>query len=55
MQQNLSEQYSPDDNRFDLRPFLINPRFTWASKKIDQVVAQCEGKTVKDLDIMTVD
>lgn len=50
-----AEQYSPDDNRFDLRPFLINPRFTWASKKIDQVVAQCEGKTVKDLDIMTVD
>lgn len=22
-----AEQYSPDDNRFDLRPFLINPRF----------------------------
>lgn len=50
-----AEQYSPDDNRFDLRPFLINPRFTWASKKIDQVVAQCEGKTHKDLDIMSVD
>lgn len=50
-----AEQYSPDDNRFDLRPFLINPRFTWASKKIDQVVAQCEGKKDKDLDIMSVD
>lgn len=50
-----AEQYSPDDNRFDLRPFLINPRFTWASKKIDQVVAQCEGKTSADLDIMSVD
>lgn len=50
-----AEQYSPDDNRFDLRPFLINPRFTWASKKIDQVVAQCEGKTVEDLDIMNVE
>lgn len=49
-----AEQYSPDDNRFDLRPFLINPRFAWASKKIDQVVAQCEGKTC-DLDIMSVD
>ncbi|CCF58117.1 hypothetical protein KAFR_0D04690 [Kazachstania africana CBS 2517] len=49
-----AEQYSPDDNRFDLRPFLINPRFTWASKKIDQVVAQCEGKTT-DLDIMSID
>ncbi|CAL9734611.1 hypothetical protein MOSE0_F03202 [Monosporozyma servazzii] len=50
-----AEQYSPDDNRFDLRPFLINPRFTWASKKIDQVVAQCEGKTADDLDIMSVE
>lgn len=35
-----AEQYSPDDNRFDLRPFLINPRFPWASKKIDEVVAE---------------
>ncbi len=33
-----AEQYSPDDNRFDLRPFLINPRFSWASKKIDEIV-----------------
>ncbi|SJM82793.1 Glutamine-dependent NAD(+) synthetase [Zygosaccharomyces bailii] len=50
-----AEQYSPDDNRFDLRPFLINPRFPWAFKKIDQVVAQCEGKTVGNLDVMSVD
>lgn len=50
-----AEQYSPDDNRFDLRPFLINPRFTWASKKIDQVVAQCEGKYMEPLDIMSID
>lgn len=33
-----AEQYSPDDNRFDLRPFLINPRFPIASKNIDKVV-----------------
>ncbi|CAI5756746.1 unnamed protein product [Candida verbasci] len=33
-----AEQYSPDDNRFDLRPFLINPRFPFASKKIDEHV-----------------
>ncbi|EGW33512.1 glutamine-dependent NAD(+) synthetase [Spathaspora passalidarum NRRL Y-27907] len=33
-----AEQYSPDDNRFDLRPFLINPRFPFASKKIDELV-----------------
>ncbi|EDO14834.1 hypothetical protein Kpol_364p6 [Vanderwaltozyma polyspora DSM 70294] len=50
-----AEQYSPDDNRFDLRPFLINPRFNWASKKIDQVVAQCEGKEVPHLDILSID
>lgn len=35
-----AEQYSPDDNRFDLRPFLINPRFSWASKKIDGMVGE---------------
>ncbi|EDK40840.2 conserved hypothetical protein [Meyerozyma guilliermondii ATCC 6260] len=35
-----AEQYSPDDNRFDLRPFLINPRFPWASKQIDEIVAE---------------
>lgn len=33
-----AEQYSPDDNRFDLRPFLINPRFPVASKNIDEYV-----------------
>ena len=49
-----AENYSPDDNRFDLRPFLINPRFTWASKKIDAVVAECENKT-HNLDVLSVD
>lgn len=37
-----AEQYSPDDNRFDLRPFLINPRFPLASKNIDQLVKNIE-------------
>lgn len=32
-----AEAYSPDDNRFDLRPFLIKP-FPWAFRLIDQVV-----------------
>lgn len=49
-----AEQYSPDDNRFDLRPFLINPRFPWASKKIDEVVKQCEGHS-SEIDFMTID
>lgn len=35
-----AEQYSPDDNRFDLRPFLINPHFPLASKNIDEIVAK---------------
>lgn len=44
-----AEQYSPDDNRFDLRPFLINPRFPFASKKIDDLVEKIKEreKTIK--------
>ncbi|OBZ66727.1 Glutamine-dependent NAD(+) synthetase [Grifola frondosa] len=34
-----AEQYSPDDNRFDLRPFLYPSRFPWQFKKIDEVAA----------------
>lgn len=50
-----AEQYLPDDNRFDLRPFLINPRFSWASKKIDMFVAQHEKGALTEGDIMKVD
>ncbi|KAJ3913583.1 hypothetical protein F5877DRAFT_52080 [Lentinula edodes] len=32
-----AESYSPDDNRFDLRPFLYPSRFPWQFKKIDEV------------------
>ncbi|ODQ77256.1 hypothetical protein BABINDRAFT_163755 [Babjeviella inositovora NRRL Y-12698] len=48
-----AEAYSPDDNRFDLRPFLINPRFPWATKKIDKVVAELKKSEPQlvDLDI----
>lgn len=45
-----AEQYSPDDNRFDLRPFLINPRFTFASKKIDEIVENIKSR---EKEIMT--
>ncbi|KAI9457177.1 hypothetical protein HD554DRAFT_2207240 [Boletus coccyginus] len=34
-----AESYSPDDNRFDLRPFLYPSRFPWQFRKIDQVAA----------------
>ncbi|RDB23408.1 Glutamine-dependent NAD(+) synthetase [Hypsizygus marmoreus] len=32
-----AESYSPDDNRFDLRPFLYPSRFPWQFNKIDEV------------------
>ncbi|GJJ11431.1 hypothetical protein Clacol_005664 [Clathrus columnatus] len=34
-----AESYSPDDNRFDLRPFLYPSRFPFQFKKIDAVAA----------------
>ena len=51
-----AEQYSPEDNRFDLRPFLINPRFPVASKNIDEIVAKInERKSDIDPSSLTVD
>lgn len=37
-----AEQYSPDDNRFDLRPFLY-PAFDWVYKKIEATLPTLEG------------
>ncbi|KAH8997827.1 glutamine-dependent NAD synthetase with GAT domain-containing protein [Lactarius hatsudake] len=34
-----AEAYSPDDNRFDMRPFLYPSRFPWQFRKIDEVAA----------------
>ena len=34
-----AENYSPDDNRFDLRPFLQNVRFDAQFAAIDKAVA----------------
>ncbi|KAG0244155.1 glutamine-dependent NAD(+) synthetase [Actinomortierella wolfii] len=34
-----AESYSPDDNRFDLRPFLYNASWAWQFEKIDKTVA----------------
>ncbi|RUO95396.1 hypothetical protein BC936DRAFT_144159 [Jimgerdemannia flammicorona] len=31
-----AESYSPEDNRFDLRPFLYNASWSWQFKRIDQ-------------------
>ena len=38
-----AEQYSPDDNRFDLRPFLY-PSFTWPYKKMMESVEAFEKR-----------
>ncbi|EEP78065.1 glutamine-dependent NAD(+) synthetase synthase [glutamine-hydrolyzing]) [Uncinocarpus reesii 1704] len=40
-----AESYSPDDNRFDLRPFLLPPQYSsYPFKKIDQLVERIEAR-----------
>ncbi|PPQ69472.1 hypothetical protein CVT24_001488 [Panaeolus cyanescens] len=49
-----AESYSPDDNRFDLRPFLYPSRFPWQFKKIDEVAAVLPDRsTSKDKTLKT--
>ncbi|CAI5492075.1 unnamed protein product [Closterium sp. Naga37s-1] len=38
-----AENYSPEDNRFDLRQFLYNVAWPWQFKQIDQLVAEHEA------------
>ncbi|KAM4848482.1 glutamine-dependent NAD(+) synthetase isoform X3 [Urocitellus parryii] len=45
-----AENYSPDDNRFDLRPFLYNTRWPWQFRCIEDQVLQLEKRAQKDLD-----
>ncbi|KAI9867197.1 MAG: glutamine-dependent NAD(+) synthetase [Trichoglossum hirsutum] len=42
-----AEQYSPDDNRFDLRPFLY-PYLSWPYKKIEEALKKHEEGNVKE-------
>ncbi|CAG8500619.1 2043_t:CDS:10 [Paraglomus occultum] len=37
-----AESYSPDDNRFDLRPFLYNSAWEWQFERIDTLVKELE-------------
>ena len=37
-----AESYSPDDNRFDLRQFLYDVRWSWQFRRIDQRIAEME-------------
>ncbi|XP_027009018.1 glutamine-dependent NAD(+) synthetase isoform X1 [Tachysurus fulvidraco] len=38
-----AESYGPDDNRFDLRPFLYNTRWTWQFRCIDHEISLMEA------------
>ncbi|KAJ7985799.1 hypothetical protein DPEC_G00344220 [Dallia pectoralis] len=38
-----AESYGPDDNRFDLRPFLYNIRWSWQFRAIDDQVSKMEA------------
>lgn len=44
-----AEDYSPDDNRFDLRPFLYNVNWTWQFSKIDDDVASRRISSVNQI------
>ena len=37
-----AEVYSPDDNRFDHRPFLYNARWSWQFSAIDTAVEKVD-------------
>jgi NAD+ synthase (glutamine-hydrolysing) len=45
-----AESYSPDDNRFDLRQFLYNARWTWQFRRIDEMVAEISASRPLSLD-----
>eukprot|EP00002_Diphylleia_rotans_P018596 TRINITY_DN359_c0_g4_i8.p1 TRINITY_DN359_c0_g4~~TRINITY_DN359_c0_g4_i8.p1 ORF type:complete len:616 (+),score=106.78 TRINITY_DN359_c0_g4_i8:794-2641(+) len=40
-----AEGYSPDDNRFDLRQFLYNARWTWQFRAIDRLIEKHQTAT----------
>ncbi|XP_067414314.1 glutamine-dependent NAD(+) synthetase isoform X2 [Emydura macquarii macquarii] len=42
-----AENYSPEDNRFDLRPFLYNSAWSWQFRSIDEQVSNLEIKGEK--------
>ncbi|MEW5302061.1 MAG: hypothetical protein WDW36_004871 [Sanguina aurantia] len=42
-----AESYSPDDNRYDHRPFLYNSAWPWQFKRIDQAAAAATAAAAK--------
>ncbi|XP_076971513.1 glutamine-dependent NAD(+) synthetase isoform X1 [Tamandua tetradactyla] len=45
-----AENYSPDDNRFDLRPFLYNTSWPWQFRCIENQVLRLEKTEQRELD-----
>ncbi|KAJ1828348.1 Glutamine-dependent NAD(+) synthetase, partial [Coemansia sp. RSA 2708] len=39
-----AETYAPDDNRFDLRPFLYNANWTWQFRIVDEMIDRIEQR-----------
>jgi len=39
-----AESYSPDDNRFDHRPFLYHVRWPWQFRRVDEEARAAEGR-----------
>ena len=39
-----AEGYSPDDNRFDLRPFLYRSAWPWQFRRIDRLAEEAEKR-----------
>ncbi|KAG0167386.1 glutamine-dependent NAD(+) synthetase [Apophysomyces sp. BC1034] len=44
-----AEAYSPDDNRFDMRPFLYNATWKWQFQRIDRAAQAFESGKQEDL------
>nr|XP_014343976.1 PREDICTED: glutamine-dependent NAD(+) synthetase [Latimeria chalumnae] len=44
-----AENYSPDDNRFDLRPFLYNSAWSWQFRCIDKQVTKIESNITSSI------
>ncbi|XP_054580848.1 glutamine-dependent NAD(+) synthetase [Eptesicus fuscus] len=45
-----AERYSPEDHRFDLRPFLYHVGWPWQFRRIENQVLQLERRERQDLD-----
>lgn len=43
-----AENYSPEDNRFDLRQFLYNTRWPWQFRRIDKLVDARKDRLILD-------